>query len=465
MPIRPTIRPLQFAARNPFRAPRLGLWRRGSYFPRRQISQLDHQTRDPSPVSGTSIDNEVLPSSSVVRKYNLPGRRVKSGYHSYFWNTSIDDPSSPIEYYETFSSNPLVTNRTWLRDACTCDRCVDSSSGQKRFASTDIPPKIGISKIDVTESGDLRVCWKDDFLYRETHVSVYPPTLWRHHTHHPVRPLPVLWTRDSLAAASPYFDYESFMANGPEYRQALQMLNKYGLVFLCGVPSSEETVKRIASKIGIIQDTFYGTTWDVISKPDAENVAYTNSFLGLHQDLLYMQNVPRIQILHCRKNTCEGGESLFSDGYRAAHELRCRFPKMVKPLLERYVTYHYNKGGHSYQRSHSVLSRGMGMYWSPVFQKPIQPDNMTKEGMRRYMLWHDGASHLKNILELETSVYEYKMRSGDCAIFDNRRLFHGRREFNTSSGERWLKGTYVESDSYESLMNALQLGSTHVMDS
>ncbi|KAI0965247.1 Clavaminate synthase-like protein [Xylaria arbuscula] len=456
---------LQFIARNVFQAPRLGLRRSGSYFSGRQLSQLDHQTRDPSVLSGTSIDNEILPSSSVVTKYNVPGGRVKSGCHSYSWNTSIGDPSSPIEYYETLSSKPLVTDRTWLRDACTCDRCVDSSSGQKRFASTDIPPEIDISKIDITESGDLRVYWKDDFLHRETHISVYPPTLWRPHPRHPVKPLPMLWNRDSLAAASLYFAYESFMANGPEYRQAMQMLNDYGLVFLRGVPSSEEAVKDIASKIGIIQDTFYGTTWDVISKPDAENVAYTNSFLGLHQDLLYMQNVPRIQILHCLKNTCEGGESLFSDGYRAVHELRSRFPKMVKPLRERYVTYHYNKGGHSYQRSHSVLSRGMGMYWSPPFQKPVQPDDMTEGGMRKYTLWHNGVSHLKNILESETSVYEYKMHPGDSVIFDNRRIFHGRREFNTSSGERWLKGTYVESDSYESLMNALQLGLTHRIDS
>ena len=47
-------------------------------------------------------------------------------------------------------------------------------------------------------------------------------------------------------------------------------------------------------------------------------MAYTNAYLGLHEDMLYIQQPPRIQLLHCIENSCEGGESIFSDGNHAA---------------------------------------------------------------------------------------------------------------------------------------------------
>jgi len=57
-------------------------------------------------------------------------------------------------------------------------------------------------------------------------------------------------------------------------------------LFLRNVPDSEKSVEEIAGRIGTLKDTFYGRTWDVKSKPKAKNIAYTQSFLGLHMDLL-----------------------------------------------------------------------------------------------------------------------------------------------------------------------------------
>ncbi|KLU84988.1 gamma-butyrobetaine dioxygenase [Magnaporthiopsis poae ATCC 64411] len=42
------------------------------------------------------------------------------------------------------------------------------------------------------------------------------------------------------------------------------------------------------------------------------------------------------------------------------------------------------------------------------------------------------------------AMFEYKMEPGECVIFDNMRVLHGRRQFNVTSGKRWLKGTYVQ---------------------
>jgi hypothetical protein len=42
------------------------------------------------------------------------------------------------------------------------------------------------------------------------------------------------------------------------------------------VPSGEESVINIGTRIGPLRDSFYGRTWDVKSVPNAKNVAYTH---------------------------------------------------------------------------------------------------------------------------------------------------------------------------------------------
>ncbi|KAI0908966.1 Clavaminate synthase-like protein [Ustulina deusta] len=454
MPASTTLgRSLRFAARHTCNPPKHGL-----RWSRRQLSQLRPLPLVPL-VAADAADQPLAPTCPpLVRTFLAANDGAKHRAYRHFWSTDRRDLTSPIRYYESSAAIPRVTDRTWLRDACTCEECVDPSSGQKRFASTDVPTKLKITTFNVTAEGNLQVCFHNDFLTGRPHVSVYPPTFWRQHLQRETTtPGPKLWDRKVISEVSPYFSYESFMADGLEYRQAMTALSEYGLIFLRHVPESEEIIKDIALKLGVIQHTFYGTTWDVRSKPDAENVAYTNSYLGLHQDLLYMRHAPRIQILHCLQNTCEGGESLFSDGFRASHEFRCKFPELVQPLRERRVTYHYNKGGNNYRWSREVLQNGPGVFWSPPFQKPEQPDSLTERGVRIFLQWHEAACQLKPLFESENNVYEYKMLPGECVIFDNCRVLHGRRAFNTSSGERLLKGTYVENDSYASTLKSLNL--------
>ncbi|KAI0433308.1 Clavaminate synthase-like protein [Xylaria sp. FL1042] len=423
-----------------------------------QVVDLNDQTSSSSPSSSRPRQNRSPP-----RQYIIPedATVLKHPNHLHYWTLDMQDPTGPIWHY-TSSENPItpppVVDRVWLRDACTCSKCVDPSSGQKRFATTDVDVAPAISKAEVTADGALCLHWENDFLTHDTHVSVYPSTLWSQRYVQPKQTRPKPWSRISLEAASPYFAYESFMAGGPEYVEAIATLRELGIIFLRGVPESEASVEDIASKMGMIQETFYGRTWDVKSKPDAENVAYTSEALRLHQDLLYMIAPPRIQILHCLKNTCDGGESIFSDGYRAAYAFKQQHKGLAYILEKRPVTYHYNKGGHIYQYNRPVLSnKRPAVWWSPPFQKPAQLDDMTQGGMHSYLKWRDAAIPLQRMIEAEENVFEYKMLPGECVIFDNPRVLHGRRAFDTSSGERWFKGTYIENSSFLSRLFSLEL--------
>lgn len=80
--------------------------------------------------------------------------------------------------------------------------------------------------------------------------------------------------------------YEAFVNDEQTMGNAMLQLQDYGLVLIDGVPELETSVERIGERIGPLRDTFYGRTWDVKDKPNAENVAYTSKHLGLHMDLL-----------------------------------------------------------------------------------------------------------------------------------------------------------------------------------
>jgi len=45
---------------------------------------------------------------------------------------------------------------------------------------------------------------------------------------------------------------------------------------------------------------------------------------------------------------------------------------------------------------------------------------------------------------------EYKLKPGEVAIFNNRRVLHGRREFFPNNGVRYFQGCYVNIDEFKS---------------
>lgn len=339
-----------------------------------------------------------------------------------------------------------------LRDACQCSRCVDPDSGQKTFATTHLPNKPELQSAEFDAGGSLTVVWENDPLSGGgTHESVYTPEFierWKETSQRKLIPR-VLWDRAMLEEEldSCRVSYDDWMAGGDKFRDAFIALHKTGVIFVNGVPESETSVEEIGRQIGRLQDTFYGLTWDVISKPQAENVAYTNQFLGLHQDLLYYFDCPRIQLLHCIANDCDGGESLFSDGVRTAMQLQLQSPDQYATLTNENVSYHYDRNGHLYGNSRpTIRDSGAGfvpsVWWSPPFQDVFS--SRTKVNR-----WHRAAGLFQRTLEAPENLFEYKMRPGECVVFDNWRVLHGRRHFNTAQGKRWLKGTYVSNQVFQ----------------
>lgn len=354
---------------------------------------------------------------------------------------------------------------TTLRDSCACVKCQDPSSGQKNFATTDVPVNVEVENIRLDDTG-VGITFRNDIerLARDGHEMILPwDTIekalgyrdverFTHPRQDAVYPKTgrTFWDTETINKRIRKIDYHEFMKGEEAFWQSLLDLANLGLVFLKNVPHDENSIVNITTRIANIKETFYGRTFDVRAKPDAENVAYTSGYLGLHQDLLYLERPPAIQLLHCMENSCSGGESLFSDGLRAGKLLWLQENRSaIENLARVLVPYHYEKHGYWYKQKRPLLNTTeegtlSEVHWSPPFQNifPVPSADLRP--------WLEPAQLFDALINEESAMYQVKMNPGECVFFDNLRVMHGRRAFDASGGSRWLRGAYIEREDFVS---------------
>ena len=60
------------------------------------------------------------------------------------------------------------------------------------------------------------------------------------------------------------------------------------------------------------------------------------------------------------------------------------------------------------------------------------------------------------LLHSEQFCVNFKLIKGDIFSFDNRRVVHGRTEYDPNSGHRHLEGYYMDRDEIQSRLNYLK---------
>lgn len=359
-------------------------------------------------------------------------------------------------------------NFLWLRDNFRCPRCVDPSTSQKQFQTCDIPLNL---TADVVEENScvVKLSWQNDLPDNGAeHISTFSKNFLEKYSKPSAgsdiegfgevaaRDKAITWDKRLIEREIKFIDYDKFAKSNDALFDALRQLKLYGLVFIQGAPTTETAVESIANRIGNLRETFYGRTWNVKSVPQAKNVAYTSQYLGFHMDLLYMATPPGLQFLHCLKNSCEGGASMFSDSFNAIEQLRGE--EAYETLLAYPQTFHYDNDGEHYRYTRPVIVPGekgeeiQFVNWSPPFQGPFKSADKSDIPFADFVA---ASKKFSSIVESPESIYEYKMQEGDCVIFNNRRALHARREFDTTSGERLLKGAYVDTDVFNSKYRVL----------
>ncbi|KGE78810.1 TauD/TfdA family dioxygenase [Halomonas salina] len=334
---------------------------------------------------------------------------------------------------------------TWLRDHCACAECRHPMTRERLYMGLEVPdtPEVRL------EGGNLTLTWADG------HVSRFDAGWLQQRRPGQARPdavptrLP--WREDFRPVRVAHAD---FVAGAEGERAWLTALLRDGLVLLEDGPLADEEVSRLAGRIGPLRATNFGARFDVRSKPNPNNAAYTAIGLALHTDLPNWRHPPDIQLLYCLENDAEGGESTFVDGFAAAEALRRQEPQAFRRLAETPIDFRFQDEEHDIVLTAPLLSLDAAGNVTEV-----RLNNWIRDTLRLPLeeidAWYDAYRAFWRLTQDPDNRLEFALAPGQMVAFDNRRVLHGRLAFNPESGRRHLQGTYLDLDLCESRLRVL----------
>lgn len=229
---------------------------------------------------------------------------------------------------------------------------------------------------------------------------------------------------------------------------------QYGLSIVSGLADTTEAGMDVARRIGFLRETNFGKTFEVISKPNPNNLAYTPVALPLHTDLTNQELPPGFQFLHALANEAEGGNSLFCDGYAVAEDLKRADPDAFAALCEISIPFRFHDGDTDIRSRKRVLTcDDSGAVIEICFNAhladflDIAPDLMP----RYYRAYQKFMAMTRD----DAYILHLKLKAGEMVVFDNRRVLHGRSAFDPNTGRRHLHGCYVDRGEFESRLRVL----------
>ena len=269
----------------------------------------------------------------------------------------------------------------------------------------------------------------------------------------PARVEESLWHGGTLASV-PSVDASECATSREALLAALELLKRTGLVIFAGLADSTTAGEAFADRIGFKRETNFGVMFEVISKARPNNLAYTSMHLPLHTDLPNQKLIPGYQFLHCFKNDATGGESVFADGFQICADLRNERPEQFELLCSVALPWRFHDDTCDLRQRRPIIGRGAnGSLEYFAFNAHIVdvPD------MAATTLYEFYAAYRELMIRVRDPRYAvaHGLKPGEMIVFDNLRVLHGRTAFDATSGDRHLRGYYIEQDEVDSRIRVL----------
>ena len=263
----------------------------------------------------------------------------------------------------------------------------------------------------------------------------------------------VLWDAQ-LEADIPRCSMPACLDNPAALRQALLMLKRYGIVIFFDLDDAPDASHRLAELVGFERQTNFGVMFEVISKPEPNNLAYTSIALPLHTDLPNQELIPGYQFLHAYRNSVTGGESVFADGFRICSDLQQEAPADFELFRSVPVPFRFHDDNNDIRCRRPLISQHAdGGFDYFVFNAHIA-DLPDLESELLYDFYRAYKALMHRIREPQYAL-RYRLQPGEMAAFDNSRVLHGRGAFDPNSGERHYCGYYLERNEVDSRIRVL----------
>uniref|UniRef100_A0A8P0NQJ9 gamma-butyrobetaine dioxygenase n=1 Tax=Canis lupus familiaris TaxID=9615 RepID=A0A8P0NQJ9_CANLF len=263
----------------------------------------------------------------------------------------------------------------------------------------------------------------------------------------------------------PTLNFEDVLKNDEHAYQWLSSLKKVGIVRLTGASDKRGQVLKLGKRIGFLYLTFYGHTWQVQDKIDANNVAYTTGKLSFHTDYPALHHPPGVQLLHCIKQTVTGGDSEIVDGFNVCQKLKEKNPRAFQILSSTFVDFTdigVDYCDFSVQSKHKIIELDdKGQVIRINFNNATR-DTVFDVPVQRVQPFYAALKEFVDLMNCKEFKFTFKMNPGDVITFDNWRLLHGRRSYEAGTEiSRHLEGAYADWDVVMSRLRILRQGVQH----
>ena len=337
-------------------------------------------------------------------------------------------------------------NYLWLRD--NCPTAHDKDSRHRMFNILKVSEDINPKNYSVKEDGKLEIEWSEG-----DHTSYYDPNWLRENCYtiknkqKYVSPYKLWDSSLQKNLKSIQIDHDEIINSDEGLVKWLELLHYTGIAIVKNAPIEKNSALKVLNRISHTRETFFNTPFEVINIPKPNNSAYTAHALRNHMDLPWFENPPGYQFLHCLINSAKGGDSSAVDAFAVADYLRNNekdtFDILVNtPLKFRDKDYTQEAVRSVYGTAISLTKDGdyndIRYSIATLDALDCHPDTMDSV----YKAHH----RFGNLLHDDKFQINFRLEPGDIFSFNNRRLLHGRTEFDPNSGHRHLQGYYMDRD-------------------
>ena len=338
----------------------------------------------------------------------------------------------------------------WLRERVSGEKFLDKGTQQRLFDPTFLDNEILINKVNITDKF-LEIDFNDGV---NSKIEINKLVLEFYNEDTLLKSIPkIKW--DSSLKEIKNFKYQENFFESKEMYDLLISFYKYGFVIIKDIPTHDNFVVKFANSIGSVRRTNFGEYFNVRSKPDPNDLAYTSLALAPHTDNPYRKPVPCIQLLHCIESKVTGGFSTLVDGYTVTEDLKKEYFDYYKILSEIKVRFRFTDKEVVLEDWSELIKLDKNKDFKQVrFSPRLDYVPMLEKG--KLDLYYKARKKLSEMYNSDKYRIEFKLSPKDLIMMDNHRLLHGRTAYETKEGNRFLQGCYIDYDSTEGKLRHLK---------
>ena len=338
----------------------------------------------------------------------------------------------------------------WLRERVSGEKFLDKGTQQRLFDPTFLDNEILINKVNITDKF-LEIDFNDGV---NSKIEINKLALEFYNEDTLLKSIPkIKW--DSSLKEIKNFKYQENFFESKEMYDLLISFYKYGFVIIKDIPTHDNFIVKFANSIGSVRRTNFGEYFNVRSKPDPNDLAYTSLALAPHTDNPYRKPVPCIQLLHCIESEVTGGFSTLVDGYTVTEDLKKEYFDYYKILSEIKVRFRFTDKEVVLEDWSELIKLDENKDFKQVRFSP-RLDYVPILEKDKLDLYYKARKKLSEMYNSDKYRIEFKLSPKDLIMMDNHRLLHGRTAYETKEGNRFLQGCYIDYDSTEGKLRHLK---------